>query len=222
MAPRRSSRIRVPSAAPTGRCSSRTARAPTCTRRRSRPSPTRSRRRACRRCVSTSRTAPPGRRAPDRPPVLEAAVRDGGRRARAPVQAAGRAAGARRPFDGRPHLLDGRGRCRRSGRRARSGVARVPAAPAGATGEAPDRALPADQLARAVRQWHARRVRDTRRSCGGTRRRCKAPVAFHWVETGDHGFKPLKSSGATVESVLADVAGGRRRFRHRATRPVGP
>jgi predicted alpha/beta-hydrolase family hydrolase len=38
-------------------------------------------------------------------------------------------------------------------------------------------------------------------------KKVKAPVAFHWVETGDHGFKPLKSSGATVESVLADVAG---------------
>ncbi len=31
-------------------------------------------------------------------------------------------------------------------------------------------------------------------------------MSFHWIETGDHGFKPLKSSGATVDGVLADVA----------------
>jgi uncharacterized protein len=37
-------------------------------------------------------------------------------------------------------------------------------------------------------------------------KKVKGPVTFHWVETGDHGFKPLKSSGATVESVLAEVA----------------
>ncbi len=36
--------------------------------------------------------------------------------------------------------------------------------------------------------------------------RLKGPVSFHWVETGDHGFKPLKSSGLTVDAVLADVA----------------
>jgi hypothetical protein len=38
-------------------------------------------------------------------------------------------------------------------------------------------------------------------------RKVKGPVGFHWIETGDHGFKPLKSSGSTVEAVLADVAG---------------
>ena len=34
----------------------------------------------------------------------------------------------------------------------------------------------------------------------------RGPRTFHWIETGDHGFKPLKSSGASVEGVLADVA----------------
>ena len=38
-------------------------------------------------------------------------------------------------------------------------------------------------------------------------KKVKGPVSFHWVETGDHGFKPLKSSGLTVDAVLADVAG---------------
>jgi predicted alpha/beta-hydrolase family hydrolase len=37
-------------------------------------------------------------------------------------------------------------------------------------------------------------------------RRVKGPRAFHWIETGDHGFKPLKASGLTVDGVLADVA----------------
>jgi predicted alpha/beta-hydrolase family hydrolase len=38
-------------------------------------------------------------------------------------------------------------------------------------------------------------------------KKLRGPVSFHWVETGDHGFKPLKSSGLTVDGVLADVAG---------------
>jgi len=33
------------------------------------------------------------------------------------------------------------------------------------------------------------------------------PVAFHWVETGDHGFRPLKASGRTVDDEIAAVAG---------------
>ena len=37
-------------------------------------------------------------------------------------------------------------------------------------------------------------------------KKIKGPVSFHWIETGDHGFKPLKSSGATVDSVLSEVA----------------
>lgn len=37
-------------------------------------------------------------------------------------------------------------------------------------------------------------------------RKVKGERAFHWIETGDHGFKPLKSSGLTVDGVLADVA----------------
>jgi uncharacterized protein len=31
-------------------------------------------------------------------------------------------------------------------------------------------------------------------------------VSFHWIDTGDHGFKPLKSSGQTVNGVLSDAA----------------
>ena len=37
-------------------------------------------------------------------------------------------------------------------------------------------------------------------------KKIKGKVAFHWVDTGDHGFKPLKSSGLTVDEALAGVA----------------
>jgi predicted alpha/beta-hydrolase family hydrolase len=37
-------------------------------------------------------------------------------------------------------------------------------------------------------------------------RRIRGPVSFHWIETADHGFKPLKASGATTASALAEAA----------------
>jgi predicted alpha/beta-hydrolase family hydrolase len=37
-------------------------------------------------------------------------------------------------------------------------------------------------------------------------RRLRGPVTFHWLATVDHGVRPLKSSGRTVEEVLAEVA----------------
>jgi predicted alpha/beta-hydrolase family hydrolase len=37
-------------------------------------------------------------------------------------------------------------------------------------------------------------------------RSIKGPVTFHWLETADHGYRPLKSSGRTLEDVNADVA----------------
>ncbi|MCJ7437829.1 MAG: hypothetical protein MUP97_08725 [Acidimicrobiia bacterium] len=37
-------------------------------------------------------------------------------------------------------------------------------------------------------------------------RKVKGPVALHWLETADHGFRPLERSGRTIESVLTDVA----------------
>jgi predicted alpha/beta-hydrolase family hydrolase len=30
-------------------------------------------------------------------------------------------------------------------------------------------------------------------------------VAFHWVDTADHGYRPLKASGRTTDDVLAEV-----------------
>jgi predicted alpha/beta-hydrolase family hydrolase len=37
-------------------------------------------------------------------------------------------------------------------------------------------------------------------------RAVKGPVTFEWLDTADHGFKPLKASGRTQDEVLAGVA----------------
>ncbi len=37
-------------------------------------------------------------------------------------------------------------------------------------------------------------------------RTVKGPTTFHWLETADHGFRPLKASGLSIDDVLADVA----------------
>jgi len=34
----------------------------------------------------------------------------------------------------------------------------------------------------------------------------KGKVAFHWLESADHGYRPLKASGRTVDDVAAEVA----------------
>jgi predicted alpha/beta-hydrolase family hydrolase len=50
-----------------------------------------------------------------------------------------------------------------------------------------------DSLAEAAAlREHARRIRGT--------------VSFHWIETADHGFKPLKSSGSTTQAASASAA----------------
>jgi predicted alpha/beta-hydrolase family hydrolase len=37
-------------------------------------------------------------------------------------------------------------------------------------------------------------------------RAVKGRVAFHWIDTADHGYRPLKASGRTPSDVLAEVA----------------
>ncbi len=37
-------------------------------------------------------------------------------------------------------------------------------------------------------------------------KKIKGPVTFHWIESADHGFKPLKSSGITVADALGGAA----------------
>jgi len=52
-------------------------------------------------------------------------------------------------------------------------------------------------------------TRDALAPKDGLEREAKAipgAVTFHWIETADHGFRPLKASGLTLGDVLADVA----------------
>ena len=37
-------------------------------------------------------------------------------------------------------------------------------------------------------------------------RAVKGRTKFHWVDTADHGYRPLKASGRTTDDVLAEVA----------------
>jgi len=36
--------------------------------------------------------------------------------------------------------------------------------------------------------------------------RVKGPTSFHWIESGDHGFKTLKASGTSIDEALAAAA----------------
>jgi predicted alpha/beta-hydrolase family hydrolase len=55
-------------------------------------------------------------------------------------------------------------------------------------------------------------VSGTRDSLAGTdalrahAQEIRGPVAFHWIESADHGFKPLKSSGLSVATALTEAA----------------
>ncbi|HEV7525171.1 MAG TPA: alpha/beta family hydrolase [Acidimicrobiia bacterium] len=142
-----------------------------------------------------------GRRAPDRPPVLEAAVHEAA------------AELARRTKLPHERLVLG-------GRSMGGRICSMVAPDTGALGlvllgyplHPPGRATQ-------LRVEHFARLRMPALFVSGTRdsfgtpaelkrhtKKLKGPVSFHWVETGDHGFKPLKSSGLTVDAVLADVA----------------
>ncbi len=149
-----------------------------------------------------------GRRAPDRAAVLEAAVRE-----------------AMRELAGRTKLPPER--LVLGGRSMGGRVCSMVAADADAEGEARVLGLvllgyPLHPPGRAtqLRVEHFARLRMPALFVSGTRdafgtpaelqretKKLKGSVSFHWVETGDHGFKPLKSSGLTVDAVLADVAG---------------
>ena len=146
-----------------------------------------------------------GRRGPDRPPVLEAAVREA---------AADLSRAARRS---RPN-----GSCSAAGRWAAASVRSSPRA---------DDPLPALGLVllgyplhppgkpETLRVEHFPRIRVPCLFVSGTRdafgtpdelkphaKKIKGPVEWHWIETGDHGFKPLKSSGLTVDAALDAAA----------------
>ncbi len=44
-----------------------------------------------------------------------------------------------------------------------------------------------------------------RRALTNAARRVRAPVAFHWLETADHGYRPLKAGGRDLASVLDEM-----------------
>jgi uncharacterized protein len=143
-----------------------------------------------------------GARAPDRPPVLEAAVREAaGELARLTKLPPERLVYGGRSMGGR--------------------ICSMVAADDGALGlvllgyplHPPGRATQ-------LRVAHFARLHMPALFVSGTRdafgtpaelkrhaKKLKGPVSFHWVETADHGFKPLKSGGLTVDAVLAEVAG---------------
>jgi uncharacterized protein len=145
-----------------------------------------------------------GRRAPDRPPVLAAATREAARvlatRTGLGLErlvVGGRSMGGRvcsllvadpeEPLPALGLLLLG-----------------YPLHPAGKPerrrdGHFPDLTLPVCFIS-GTRDALAPRTELTRSA-----RRIPGPVTFHWLETADHGYRPLKASGRTIADVLADV-----------------
>ena len=146
-----------------------------------------------------------GRRAPDRAPVLAAATRD-----------AARALGRRVDLPAERLVLGGRS----MGGRIGSVVAADP-----------DDPLPALGLLLLGYPLHPAGKPEQRRDghfgalgmpvcfLSGTRdalapraeltrvvRRIAGPVTLHWLESADHGYRPLKASGRSVADVLAEVA----------------
>lgn len=146
-----------------------------------------------------------GRRAPDRLPVLAAATRDAARalarRVDLPperVVLGGRSMGGRvgslvaaDPDDpvpalgllllGYPLHPAGRPDRRRDGH---FGALRMPVCFVSGTRDA---LAPRPELTRAAR-------------------RIAGPVTIHWLESADHGYRPLKASGRSVDDVLTEVA----------------
>jgi predicted alpha/beta-hydrolase family hydrolase len=145
-----------------------------------------------------------GRKAPDRPPVLEAMIREA-------------AAELARRTDLEPGRLVLGGRSM-GGRIASMAVAA-------------DEPLPALGLLLLGYPLHAMGKPERRRDdhfarihcpvlfVSGTRdslapkpaltrstKKVRGPVTLHWLETADHGFRPLKRSGRTIDELLADVA----------------
>jgi predicted alpha/beta-hydrolase family hydrolase len=141
-----------------------------------------------------------GRRGPDRPPVLEAAVR-----------AAIEELTKRTKLSPDRFVLGGRSM---GGR-----ICSVVAAESGAFGLAllgyplhppgkPDQ-LRVDHFSKLTMPvLFASGTRDafgTAEELKKHAKKIKGRVTFHWIDTADHGFKPLKSSGITQPQALADV-----------------
>jgi predicted alpha/beta-hydrolase family hydrolase len=146
-----------------------------------------------------------GRRAPDRPAVLAEATRDA---------AADLARRAGLPPD--RLVLGGRS----MGGRVASLVAADPDDPVPALGllllgyplhpaGRPDRRRDAHFAALPMPVCFVSGTRDAlapRPELTRAARRVAGPVTLHWLESADHGFRPLKASGRTVDDVRREVA----------------
>ena len=146
-----------------------------------------------------------GRRAPDRPPVLDAAVRE------AVAELAGL---TRLPLE--RLVLGGRS----MGGRICSLVAGDAADPVPALGLVLlGYPLHPPGKPETLRVEHFKRLTMPVLFASGTRdsfgtpaelqrhaKKMKGPVTFHWVETGDHSFRPLKASGLSADDALRGVA----------------
>ena len=142
-----------------------------------------------------------GRRGPDRPPVLEAAVREA---------VAELSARTNLPTD---RLVVG-------GRSMGGRICSMIAAEDGALGVALlGYPLHPPGRPETLRIDHFPELRMPVLFASGTRdafgspaelqkyaKKIKGTVTFHWIDTADHGFKPLKSSGRSQSAVLDDVA----------------
>lgn len=146
-----------------------------------------------------------GRKAPDRPPVLEATTREA---AAVLAQRSGLA----------PERLVLGGRS--MGGRIASMVVSTPEDPQPALGLLL-LGYPLHAAGRPERRRddHFRRITCPVLFVSGTRdsmapkpaltrsaKKVQGAVTLHWLDTADHGFRPLKRSGLTVDQVLADVA----------------
>ncbi len=146
-----------------------------------------------------------GRKAPDRPPVLEAATRE-----------AAAALAERTGLAPDRLVLGGRS----MGGRIASMVVSTPEDPAPALGLLL-LGYPLHAAGRPERRRddHFRRITVPVLFVSGTRdsmapkpaltrsaKKVQGAVTLHWLDTADHGFRPLKRSGLTVDEMLADAA----------------
>jgi uncharacterized protein len=145
-----------------------------------------------------------GRRAPDRPPVLAAATR-----------AAAEELAVRSGVDPSRLVLGGRS----MGGRVCSLVAAAPEAPVPALGllllgyplhpaGKPDRRRDDHFGALTMPVCFISGTRDAlapRATLTRSARKVDGAVTLHWLESADHGYRPLKASGRTAADVIAEV-----------------
>ena len=123
-----------------------------------------------------------GRKAPDRPPVLIQAVREEAARLAARV----RGVGARRPIDGRAHVLDGRGR---GSARRRPGADQLPAASTRTAGPATRTSTSRTFEVPCLFVSGTRDAFGTPDELEAATRAIPGPVTHRWIDGKDHGLR---------------------------------